>query len=131
MPDYDVEHSEMLLYHVALLEELGEFSEALSLLDTNAKSRVIVDRTAVMERRGTVAPTARLRDADRHGFKARLLSKLGNVEEGEHAWKALIQQNSDCRDYYKGYLSVKGVDLGLWYRELPASFAHKHLRYDV
>lgn len=44
----------MLLYHVALLEELEQFSEALSLLDTNAKSRAIVDRTAVMERRGTI-----------------------------------------------------------------------------
>ena len=55
----------------------------------------------------------RLRDADWHGFEARLLTKLGNVEEAESAWKALIQQNSDCRDYYKGYLSVKGVDLGL------------------
>ena len=131
MPDYDVEHSEMLLYHVALLEELGGFSEALSLLDTNAKARAIIDKTAVMERRGTIAPTAELRDANRCDFKARLLTKLGNVEEAEHAWKALIQQNSDCRDYYKGYLSIKGVDLGLWYWILTASFAHKNLRYDV
>ena len=46
----------MLLYHVALLEEVGQFSEALSLLDTNAKARVIIDRTAVMERRGTIVP---------------------------------------------------------------------------
>lgn len=44
--------------------------------------------------------------------------------EAEHAWKALIQQNSDCRDYYKGYLSIKGVDLGPWYRILVASFAY-------
>lgn len=131
MPDYDVEHSEMMLYHVALLEELGQFSEALILLDTNAKARVIIDRTAVMERRGIVAPGARLRDADRYGFKARLLTKLGNVEEAEHAWRALIQQNSDCRDYYKGYLSVKGVDLGLLYRISLRAFAHKHLSYDV
>ena len=54
VPDYDVEHSELLLYHVSLLEEVGELSEALNLLDTNAKARVIIDRTAVMERRGTV-----------------------------------------------------------------------------
>lgn len=54
MPDYDVEHSELLLYHIALLEEAGEFSEALGLLDVNAKARVIIDRTAIMERRGTV-----------------------------------------------------------------------------
>jgi len=121
----------MLLYHVALLEEVGQFSEALSLLDTNAKARVIIDRMAVMERRGITASVAKPRDTDWPGFKARLLTKLGNVEEAEHAWKALIQQNSDCRDYYKGYLSIKGVDLGLWYRKLSASFAHKRLRYDV
>ena len=121
----------MLLYHVALLEELGQFSEALSLLDTNAKARVIIDRTAVMERRGTIMSTARSRDANWYGSKARLLTKQGNVDEAERAWKALIQQNSDCRDYYKGYLSVKGVDLGLWYRILPAGSAHTHLRYDV
>jgi hypothetical protein len=46
----------MLLYHVALLEEVGQFSEALSLLDTNAKARAIIDRTAVMERRGAIVP---------------------------------------------------------------------------
>jgi len=119
----------MLLYHVALLEELGQFSDALSLLDTNAKARVIIDRTAVMERRGTIASAARLRDADWSGSKARLLTKLGNIEEAERAWKALIQQNSDCRDYYKGYLSVRGVDLGLWYRILPAGLTNPHLRY--
>lgn len=121
----------MLLYHVALLEEAGQPSEALTLLDTNAKARVIIDRTAVMERRGTIAPEAKSRDADWCDSKARLLTKLGNVEEAEHAWKALIQQNSDCRDYYKGYLSIKGVNLGLWCRILSASFAYKDLRYDV
>lgn len=130
MPDYDVEHSELLLYHTALLEEAGHFSEALTLLDTNAKARVIIDRTAIMERRGTVVLRDKLRDADYY-FKARLLTKLGNVEEAEHAWKALIQQNSDSRDYYRGYISIKGVDLGLWCRILFASFAHERIRYYV
>ena len=41
-----------MLYYVRVLEETGEFSEALSVLDTNAKSRIIVDRVAVMETRG-------------------------------------------------------------------------------
>jgi peptide alpha-N-acetyltransferase len=41
-----------MLYHVRLLEELGEFTEALAMLDVNAKSRAIVDRTAIMEIRG-------------------------------------------------------------------------------
>jgi hypothetical protein len=53
VPDYDVEHSETLLYHIRLLEELGELSEALNLLDVNAKARAIVDRTSIMELRGS------------------------------------------------------------------------------
>jgi N-alpha-acetyltransferase 15/16, NatA auxiliary subunit len=52
--DYDVEHSEVMLYHVRVLEDLGEHAAALSLLDTNAKSRAIVDRTAIMEFRGEI-----------------------------------------------------------------------------
>lgn len=52
IPDYDVEHSEVLLYHIRVLEDLGEYSEALSLLDVNAKSRAIIDRVAIMEYRG-------------------------------------------------------------------------------
>ncbi|EPQ53593.1 N-terminal acetyltransferase A, auxiliary subunit [Gloeophyllum trabeum ATCC 11539] len=91
VPDYDVEHSEVLLYHVRLLEDLDENSEALSLLDTSAKSRAIVDRKAIME------------------YRARLLSKLGQTDEAEHAWRALIEQNPDCIEYYKGYLSNRGI----------------------
>ena len=52
IPDYDVEHSEVLLYHVRILEDLGEFNEALTLLDTSAKSRAIIDRVSIMEYRG-------------------------------------------------------------------------------
>ena len=53
IPDYDVEHSEVLLYHVRILEDLGEYNDALALLDINAKSRAIIDRVAIMEYRGT------------------------------------------------------------------------------
>ena len=52
IPDYDVEHSEVLLYHVRVLEDLSEFNEALALLDTSAKTRAITDRVAIMEYRG-------------------------------------------------------------------------------
>ncbi|KAI0064906.1 N-terminal acetyltransferase A auxiliary subunit [Artomyces pyxidatus] len=93
VPDYDVEQSELMLYHVRVLEDLGELSEALSLLDVNAKSRVIVDRVAIMETR------------------ARILSKQGPTEETEQSWRALIQHNPDCPDYYKGLLASKGIDL--------------------
>ena len=53
MPDYDFEHSEVMLYYVRILEDLGETGEAITVLDAKSKERVIVDRTAVMEVRGT------------------------------------------------------------------------------
>ena len=52
VPDYDVEMSEILLYHVRVLEDLGEYTDALALLDANAKSRAIIDRVAIQEFRG-------------------------------------------------------------------------------
>ncbi|KAJ6486930.1 NMDA receptor-regulated protein 1-domain-containing protein [Mycena sanguinolenta] len=92
VPDYDVEHSEALLYHIRLLEDMGEYNEALAMLDVNAKSRAIVDRTAIME------------------VRARLLSKLGS-DEAEHAWRVLVEHNAECYDYYRGYLSNLGLTL--------------------
>ncbi|KAF9457543.1 NMDA receptor-regulated protein 1-domain-containing protein [Collybia nuda] len=93
VPDYDVENSETLLYHIQLLVEMGEFTDALSILDVSAKSRAIVDRTAIMETR------------------AHLLTKLGS-EEAEDAWRVLVEHNPDCYDYYRGYLSNRGISLG-------------------
>ncbi|KAF6747195.1 NMDA receptor-regulated protein 1a [Ephemerocybe angulata] len=92
VPPHDVEQSETLLFYITLLEELGEHSEALSVLDSNSRSRAIVDRTAVSETR------------------ARLLTKLG-TPEAEEAWHTLLERNSDCYDYYAGYLSNKGHTL--------------------
>ncbi|KAF7300714.1 hypothetical protein HMN09_00957200 [Mycena chlorophos] len=92
IPDYDVEHSETMLYHVRLLEELGEHTAALSMLDVNAKSRTIVDRTAIME------------------YRARLLSKTGS-DEAEHAWRVLVEHNPECYDYYRGYLANMNLSL--------------------
>ncbi len=34
------------------MDECGDFGDALALLDNSAKSRAIVDRTAIMEYRG-------------------------------------------------------------------------------
>lgn len=53
VPAYDPEHSELLLYHVRILVDLEEYSEALTFLDTNAKSRSITDRLAISISRGT------------------------------------------------------------------------------
>ncbi|KAF9443854.1 N-terminal acetyltransferase A, auxiliary subunit [Macrolepiota fuliginosa MF-IS2] len=92
IPDYDVEHSESLLYHIRVLEDLGEFKDALDKLDTSAKERSILDRTAILE------------------YRARLLTKL-QAPEAEFAWRALIDHNPDCYEYYRGYLSQKNLSL--------------------
>jgi peptide alpha-N-acetyltransferase len=55
VPDYDLEQSDLLLYHIKILEDIGESAEALTLLDINAKSRAIVDRIAIMETRGATS----------------------------------------------------------------------------
>ncbi|KAH9932197.1 NMDA receptor-regulated protein 1-domain-containing protein [Fomitopsis serialis] len=92
VPDYDVEHSEVLLYHVRLLEEIGDTSAALAFLDANSKSRAIVDRITIME------------------YRARLMSKL-KMPEANNTWRDLIEQNPDFYAYYRGYLLNNGVDL--------------------
>ena len=45
-------------------------------------------------------------------FLARLLSKLNPNDDAEQAWQALIEQNPDNYDYYRGFLYNRGVDLG-------------------
>ena len=68
VPDYDVEHSEVLLYHIHVLEDLGELTEALTLLDINAKSRAITDRVAIMEFRGKLFNPRTMHPSHYSGF---------------------------------------------------------------
>ena len=110
IPDYDVEHSEVLLYHIRVLEDLGEFSDALALLDTSAKTRAIIDRVAIMEFRGTNRDHPPRTNAN--SVPARLLSKSKLTDDAAHAWQALIQQNADKLEYYQGYFLNHGIDLG-------------------
>jgi len=48
-------------------------------------------------------------------LKARILSKLESTEEGEQAWRSLIQHNPDNHQYYHGLLKCKNIDLGIFY----------------
>ncbi|KAF8755421.1 N-terminal acetyltransferase A, auxiliary subunit [Rhizoctonia solani] len=52
VPDYDFEHSELLLYHLRIMENLGKHDEVLAALDVYSKQRQILDRTAIVEFRG-------------------------------------------------------------------------------
>lgn len=89
---------------------MEDYSEALAMLDVSAKSRAIVDRTAIMETRGT--PLPRLPSIYISlPPPARLLTKLKS-NEAKRAWRMLIEHNSDCYDYYCGYLANLGLSLG-------------------
>ncbi|KAH9974058.1 NMDA receptor-regulated protein 1-domain-containing protein [Lactifluus volemus] len=93
VPDHDPDHSDLLLYHVRVLEDIGELAEALAFLNIKEKSKAIVDQVAIMETR------------------ARLLLKQGPGADAEQAWRALIQRNPDNISYYYGYLGSKNIEL--------------------
>ncbi|KAK7439356.1 hypothetical protein VKT23_017581 [Stygiomarasmius scandens] len=88
IPDYDNDHSETLLFHIRVLYNLGLYTEAISLLDTNAKARAIVDKTAIMQ------------------YRAQLLSASDSSEAAD-AWRVCIEHNSENVEYYEGYLKEK------------------------
>jgi N-alpha-acetyltransferase 15/16, NatA auxiliary subunit len=91
---------------------MGELSEALTLLDVNAKSRAIVDRVAVMETRGVLLNYVRCALIDGLRTTARLFSRQGSEMEAEQAWRALIHCNPDNTSYYYGFFNSKNIDLG-------------------
>lgn len=104
-PVNDAEYSEFLLFHVHVLEDLGHLQDALAFLDKKSKDRYIVDRTAT------------------HTFRARILSKLKNTNKespqaaewstrAESEWRALLDLNPECSDYYQAVLANQGIDLG-------------------
>lgn len=52
VPKHDPEHSELLLYHLHILIDLEQYTEALEFLDSHSKSRSITDRLAISTNRG-------------------------------------------------------------------------------
>ena len=101
----------MLLYHIRVLEDLEEYSEALSLLDVNAKSRAIIDRVAIMEYRGAINLSYSDRLAGLNSILARILARLDQHDDAEQTWQALIEQNPDSYEYYQGFFRNRGLDL--------------------
>ncbi|KAG9124964.1 hypothetical protein FRC07_009530, partial [Ceratobasidium sp. 392] len=106
VPDYDLEHSELLLYHLRIKEGLGKFDEVLAALDVYAKQRQILDRTSIVE------------------FRARNLSKANRKAEAAHEWTTLIEQNYESYAYYRGLLATQDIDLdNLTDESRPAALA--------
>ncbi|CAE6457624.1 unnamed protein product [Rhizoctonia solani] len=106
IPDYDPEHSELLLYHLRIMENLGKHEEVLAALDVYSKQRQILDRTAIVE------------------CRARNLSQANRKAEAAHEWTTLIEQNYESYAYYRGLLSTQDIDLGnLTDESRPAALA--------
>ncbi|KAF8940408.1 N-alpha-acetyltransferase 16, NatA auxiliary subunit [Haplosporangium gracile] len=87
-PDY--EHSELLLYHNTLLEEVGDFQVALDHLDTIEKQ--VCDRKAIKEKR------------------AKYYLTLGRLAEAEATYRDLLALNPDNMAYFEGL--GKSLELG-------------------
>ncbi|KAH7882428.1 NMDA receptor-regulated protein 1-domain-containing protein [Phlebopus sp. FC_14] len=92
VPKGDPEYGELIIFRVRILEELGRLKEAFLLLDLKLTNKQLVARSLTSE------------------YKARLLSKLKSTD-AEKEWEALINQNPNCYDYYKGFLANRGIDL--------------------
>jgi peptide alpha-N-acetyltransferase len=102
IPPRNIEHSQIILYHLQILEQLKENEKGLSLLETAERSNHILDVTSALE------------------YRARLHTNLGNRREADQRWRELIDLNPDNIDYYKNFLKNHGIDLGGWWSNLSS-----------
>ncbi|CAZ82509.1 unnamed protein product [Tuber melanosporum] len=86
----DIEHSEACLYRNVVIAESGDIARALEHLESIAK--VSLDKISVME------------------YRADYLLRLDRREEAEKAYRALLNRNSEKREYYKGLEQSMGID---------------------
>lgn len=84
-----LQHSEMLLYHNSLLEEIGDIQVASDHLESIAKD--VIDRRTVKEKR------------------AKYLLALGRLEAAEVAYRDLLDVNPDGVGYFEGLRQSLGL----------------------
>ena len=89
-PRTDIEHSEAVLYKNSIIAESGATERALKHLDEILKGNL--DRAAVLE------------------LRAKYLLDLGRNEEAAHAYKTLLERNSEYRAYYDGLEKALELD---------------------
>ncbi|KAF2607383.1 hypothetical protein F2Q68_00045293 [Brassica cretica] len=83
------EHTEMILYKVSLLEEIGAFDKALE--ELHKKEPKIVDKLSYKE------------------LEVSLLSKLGRPAEADKLYRVLLSMNPDNYRYYEGLQKCFGL----------------------
>ncbi|KAG1841873.1 NMDA receptor-regulated protein 1-domain-containing protein [Suillus tomentosus] len=102
----NVEFSELLMYHVRILEDMGDFQSAVDMLESHdrAKGGSVLDRMASTEMKARLL--AKLKESDADDEK-----KTAWTERADAAWRWLLSQNADGYEYYKGFLANQGIDL--------------------
>lgn len=103
---YDVEFSELLMYHVRILEDMGDFKSAVDMLESHdrAKGGSVLDRMAGTEMKARLLAKLKESNADDE-------QKTAWTERADAAWRWLLSQNADGYEYYKGFLTNQGIDL--------------------
>ncbi|KAG2046531.1 N-terminal acetyltransferase A, auxiliary subunit [Suillus hirtellus] len=102
----NVEFSELLMYHIRILEDMGDFQSAVDMLESHdrAKGGSVLDRMASTEMKARLL--AKLKESDADDEK-----KTAWTERADAAWRWLLSQNADGYEYYKGFLANHGIDL--------------------
>lgn len=103
---YNVEFSELLMYHVRILEDMGDFQSAVDMLELHdrAKGGSVLNRIAGTEMKARLLAKLKEGDADDK-------QKTAWTEQADAAWRWLLSQNADGYEYYKGLLANQGIDL--------------------
>jgi peptide alpha-N-acetyltransferase len=103
---YDVEFSELLMYHIRILEDMGDFQSAVDMLESHdrAKGGSVLDRMAGTEMKARLLAKLKETNADDE-------QKTAWTERADAAWRWLLSQNADGYEYYKGFLANQGIDL--------------------
>jgi tetratricopeptide (TPR) repeat protein len=105
------EKSQVCLYIVKLCMEGGKHEEALRRLEKGLADKVISPRGEASQLKGELARRARNHGRAMLTRTAELLFTLGRREEAEDAYRALLEQNPDNLEYYRGFLRTKGLDI--------------------
>lgn len=104
---FELEQAELIFYKAMILEEIGQSEAALKCLDGLPERRK--DQMAVLVKR------------------ARLLARLGRLQESMELWSALFESNPDDREVLTGLLRSTGANpiystLKELYAKYPKSF---------
>lgn len=103
---YDVEFSELLMYHIRILEDMGDFQSAVDMLESHDRTKggSVLNRMAGTEVKARLLAKLKESNADDE-------QKTAWTEQADAAWRWLLSQNADGYEYYKGFLANQGIDL--------------------